>query len=312
MKPVRKPVIKRIGIIIITALAIYTAVSFTATKLIYDGIFARFDSRDSVPQALESMVTQRIQKEYICGDNRLTGYLYRSGEGTSLVVLAPGFHASADDYLWQIQSLLEYGWSVFAFDPTGSCDSGGDSAVGFSQALLDLEATLAYIESQDRFGCEDILLFGHSRGGYAACCALRSDYDIAAVVSISGINSPMDGIMAAATEQVGLLAYGNYGFLWLYETMLFGADIVNYTAEQAISESNVPVLVVQGSNDRRAPADRYSIYSKKEAIRSDRTEYLLCSQPEQDGHSNLLFDGSGGANGALMAKIHGFYLKSIS
>ena len=315
MISVKKSTLKRVLIIIITALIAFSAVSMIATKIIYDSIFVRYDG-EPIPAAapLTDMVNSREKQEYYSGNNRLSGYLYRShGDNATgtLIVLAPGFHAGADDYLWQIKSLLDYGWSVFAFDATGSCDSEGDSYVGFPQVLWDMEATLDYIEENDRFGYDEIALMGHSRGGYAVCCALGSEYDISAVVTVSGVNSAMEGVIGSATEYVGPLAYGNYGFLWLYQAMLFGPETLNKNADEEISNSDVPVLVIHGAMDEDVPIDRYSIISHADEIESDRVEYVICSEPDQDGHTDLLFDEDGTANRELMAQINDFLIRSI-
>lgn len=315
MTSAKKSIFKRIGIIIIAAFLLFSAMSMVITKLVYDAIFVRYDGEvDIVSPALLTMVETRQEVSYLSGDNRLAGYLYTASSDApqdTLVVIAPGFHAGGDDYLWQIHSLLAYGWAVFAFDPTGSYGSQGDSAVGFAQELCDLDATLAYIEQNDRFGYADIALLGHSRGGYAACCAVGYDYDIAAVVSVSGINSAMEGVMSASVEQVGPVAYGNYPFLWLYQAMLFGSETLNKQACEEISAADVPVLIVHGSDDQEVPAERYSILSHREKITNDKVEYLICSTPEQNGHTSVLFDSDGTANDDLMAAINAFLLESI-
>ena len=309
MKTVKMRRVKRIWIIIITTLFIYCAVSITATKLIYDGIFSRYDkAAHNIAPELEQLAGNAQVHNFPSGENNLKGYLYRSGKDCGLVVLAPGFHACAQDYLWQIKSLTDYGWSVFAFDPTGTCSSEGDRAVGFPQELLDLEAALKYVETCDRFGYNDIMLLGHSRGGYAACCALSYDYDISAVVSISGIDSAMDGVMGAAEEKIGKIAYGNYGFLWLYQAYLFGRDTLNLSAAEAISSRDVPVLVIHGSEDQQVPVDRYSILSHKGEITSGQVEYAVYTA----GHTDILFDEEGGANSVLMKQIHEFFTKSVA
>lgn len=307
---------KRVLIIAAIAVILFCAVSMAATKLIYDSIFVRWDG-DPLPisPGLEALVEGRQEQIYPCGENLLTGYLYRcTGENArdTLIVLAPGFHAEADDYLWQIASLVEQGWSVFAFDPTGSGRSQGDSSVGFSQELLDLDETLSFIEDNQRFGYDSLALWGHSRGGYAVCCALEYEYEIAAVVSVSGVNSAMEGIMGYSTAYIGPAAYGNYGFLWLYQTMLFGARTVNLSADEEISQSEVPVLVVHGAADESFPMDRNSVIAHRDEITSERVEYLVCSEAERNGHTSLLFGEDGTANEELMAQIHDFLERSIS
>ena len=312
----KKSKLKRVLIIIVAVILSFSAASMLATKLIYDMIFVRYDAPDrEVPAALSQMVADREVVQYEADGVRLEGYLYRcNGENAkdALVVIAPGFHAGADDYLWQIQSLLDYGWSVFAYDPTGSCNSGGESYVGFPQQIIDMEATLGYLESKHRFGYEKIALLGHSRGGYAAACALETDYEIDAVITVSGVNSAMEGIMGHASAYVGPVAYGNYGFLWLYQVMLFGTDTVNATADEAISGSDVPVLIVHGAQDDQFPMDKNSIISHSDEIQREGVEYVICKTPGQDGHTDLLFSPDGGENTELMAQIHDFLERSIA
>ena len=281
-----------------------------ATKMIYDGIFVRYDEPAQIPQALSATVQQRHVCQFPSGENQLTGYYYGAAEPESapgLIVLVPGFSAGGDDYVWQIRELLDYGWGVFTFDATGTLRSQGESQVGFSQLVADLEAALKYVENNRRFGYNELVLLGHSRGAYAACCALAQPRDVAAVVSVSGVNSPMECIMQMSSQYVGPVSYGNYGFLWLYQAMLFGADTLQLQAAEIISESNVPVLLIHGSEDRQIPVDTGSIISHREQIASAQVEYLLLD----GGHTDLLYDADGTANNALIKKIHEFLLRAL-
>lgn len=315
MASAKKSTFKRVLIIILAVLMTHCAVSMVVTKVVYDSIFGRYDPQpQTLSWELETLVAQRQELYYDGGGVTLAGYLYRctaDDPRDTLIVLAPGFHAGGDDYLWQIRSLLAKGWSVFTFDPSGSCQSEGDSYQGFPQEVLDLDATLNYIESNQRFGYESIALMGHSRGGYAVSCVLGYDHDIAAVVSVSGVNSAMEGIMGYSTDYVGPLAYGNYGFLWAYQAMLFGAETVDLQAHEEISQSSVPVLVVHGANDRDFPPEENSIYAHRDEITREGVEYLLLDKEGQSGHTDLLFDGQSGANEVLMSQISQFLEKSI-
>ena len=309
-----KAFLRRCGLIIISAILIFCCISMVATKIIYDAIFIRFDGEYSIPAELMNMVESREAFEYQSGDSTLSGYLYRSDAQSpqdALVVIAPGFAAGADSYLWQIKSLTDMGWSVFAFDVTGCYSSDGESTVGFSQEIFDLKATISYIENSNKFGYNDIVIIGHSRGGYAACCSLNSDFEIAAVVSVGGVNSAMEGIMSASVDMIGPIAYGNYGFLWFYQATLFGADTVGLSAHKEIEKSNLPVLIIHGAEDEKIPLDKYSIFSYKDDIKSESAEFILWDEPNHSGHTNLLFDPDGRANAELMKAINDFLIKSI-
>ena len=301
---------KRIPIIIITVLLAFCAVSMAATKMIYDRIFARYDTPANIPKALCQMVKDRQVCQFPSDGQVLAGYYYRAKEPSKapgLIVFVPGFHAGGDDYLWQISQLLDYGWGVFTFDNTGTLQSAGDSQVGFSQSVPDLQAALKYVENHQRFGYNKLVLIGHSRGAYAACCALENTQDVAAVVSVSGVNSAMEAVMQMSTNAIGPVSYGNYGFLWLYQAMLFGADSLDMQASEVISKSTVPVLVVHGIRDADFPPDAGSIISHKEEIQSSQVEYLLYDA----GHTDIMYDADGTANDGLMEQIHQFLMRSI-
>lgn len=296
---------KRVWIGIIVFLIINFIAVVILTKGIYDSSFRRYDTLAPVPEALAGLVEEREMLAIPCGAHQLCGYLY-PGTREGLVVVVPGNHAGADDYLWQIKSFSDYGWGVFAFDPTGCCRSGGDSAVGFSQILEDIHAVLGYLETQDRFGYESLLLFGHSRGGYGVCGAADEAVRADAIVAVSGVNSCMEAIIQPVADKVGFLAYSNYPLLSLYQRMLFGEDAATDALADA-GASGIPTLVVQGEADLQFPPDRYSIYAHGQQSGAENIEYHLCA----GGHTDLLFDADGTANDALMNKINQFFAINI-
>lgn len=291
--------------IVITVLVVVIS-TFAVTKIVYDAVFKRYDCVEN-HYSVSDISGKEIK--FSSGENRLHGCLY-GNTGEILVVFIPGFHACIDDYLPQIKSFTDSGFGVFAFDPTGSGKSGGDTAVGFSQIIYDLDAALETVRKNDNFGFKHTVLFGHSRGGYAACCAVKDDYDISAVVSVGGINSAMEGVIAPVAETVGFLAYSNYPMLWAYQAMLFGTETIGRDAAEIISSTGVPTLIVHGNNDQQVPRDEYSVISHRGEITSENVEYIICDTPGMDGHIDLLFDGDT-ANEQLMNSIKDFYLRSV-
>ena len=93
--------------------------------------------------------------------------------------------------------------------------------------------------------------------------------------------------------------------------MLFGGDIANRKAVSAINESGVPTLIVHGTQDTAVPMEEFSIISHKEDITAQNTEYFLCDEPQQDGHTNLLFDTDGTANDELMDVVENFLTEHV-
>lgn len=304
---------KKVLSYIIIAILAFILASFTATKVIYDACFPRYSpvccTEGASADTLISNWSEPVS--FNSGESVLKGYHFK-GTKDALIVFATGHNSCTHDYTEQIKSFLDYGWGVFIYDNMGNGLSEGDSAVGFPQSLCDLLSALDYIEKNNKLGYNELLLFGHSRGGYAVCNALASKFDIAGVVSVAGINSAMEGIIEPAERKAGFLAYVNYPFLWLYQTAIFGKEMVDANAVTAINNSSVPTLIIHGSCDQTVSKDDFSIYSHKNEITSKTAEFLLYDEPEKNGHVDILFEADGSANADLMGIINGFYNQAIN
>lgn len=295
-------------IIIAVVLVVF---SFGATKVIYDSCFPRYDGSITEPCIeLDRLNETKTKTVFLSGKNNLTGYLFPpcDGNSDSLIILAQGMNATYSDYLWLIKAFTDSGYGVFVFDPTGCGESEGESAVGFPQMLKDLEAALKHLESNDNFGYASIFLFGHSRGGYAVCCATAFEFDITAVVSVNGINSAMEGVMMPAVKVIGNIAYTNYPLLWMYQVLLFGADTVDASAADALYNTETPALVIHAAGDAIVPTDRFSIVSHKEDAKLNNVVWMPNYGTEtENAHTDILFDNNGRANSDLIKLITDFF-----
>ena len=295
---------KRVLRVITITFAAFVLLSLAATKLVYDGIFRRYD-----PQTAACSCVEREMPRFMAGENELQGYYYPSSEKKVLVLLAPGFHAGADSYAQQIRCFQERGWGVFSFDPTGSYESGGESYVGFPQEIYDLSAAIDYLDSCDRYGYEALVLFGHSRGGYAVCAMAASDYDISAIISVAGVNSAMDAVIEPAADAVGPLAYVNYPFLWLYQSLLFDYDTANLEVSELLNSTEIPTLIIHGVADETVSHDAHSVMAHRAEIQSGNVHFLSWEERGAQGHVDILYDTDGTANEELMAEIAAFIEK---
>jgi alpha-beta hydrolase superfamily lysophospholipase len=127
--------------------------------------------------------------------------------------LAHGLGGGADDYLPQIMFFVNHGYKVLGYNCTGSYESEGKSTIGFSQAVLDLDAALNYVEQEDSLNGLDVLLFGHSWGGFAVTNILNYDHDITAVVSVAGVNSAKTFVENIMLDRLGVV--------WLFRKTIF-------------------------------------------------------------------------------------------
>lgn len=285
MASFKKKTAARIAGIVALCLLLNVILAFFITKTVYDGVFERYENGDCLSSGSAGASFESF--EILSGENRLSAKLFDS-EGDTLVVIAHGLNGcSADFYTW-IEAFVSDDKDVFIFDMTGACESEGESSVGFYQASLDLFAVLSYIEKELDY--EKVFLFGHSRGGYAACSVLSSsEHNIDGVISVSSPNSPMEAVICPAVKAVGPLAYGNYPMLWLYQASLFGGEAVSLSAAEAVCDSDVPVLVVHGNDDSTVPPDSFSLYSHKDEIDRENVQFLLA----EGDHVSVLRDENG-------------------
>ena len=234
---------------------------------------------------------------YDCGENKLAGYMYKASEGSkSLIIIVPGFHSKTADYSGVISAFSQNGFDVFCFDSTGHGESGGDSSVGFPQINNDLKSTVEFIQNSDEFDYNDVYLFGHSRGGYAACCLPEYNNGISAIISVNAVDSAMDGIMAYSVASVGPFAYVNYPFLSAYQSLIFGTELSGVKASDTIKETEVPVLVIQAEEDENLAEGGFSLYSQKDKITSDNVSFLWYDLKGSCGHTSILYDDNGVVN----------------
>jgi alpha-beta hydrolase superfamily lysophospholipase len=221
------------------------------------------------------------------GKNTLTGYLFGEQNTKGLVVLAPGIGEGTEHYLAEVMYFVDHDWRVFTFEYTGSYASEGENSVGLPQARLDLEAALAFIESDDALSHLPVVLWGHSWGGYAVAAVLRDHPAISAVATLSGFNSPMELLEEQVRREAGVLGAVETPFAWVYQIVRFGRS-AEVSALDGINAVDTPVMIIHGSADESVSYDGAGIIAHRERITNPNVVYKTCSAVNHNGHRNLL------------------------
>ncbi len=282
---------KKTIIILASLVIVYILVSSVLTKIIYDQSFPRYQRHDD---SINASVRYRDVEEdhprtlvnFESNGNQLQGYLYPNEEAIGLVVIAHGIGGGADSYMVYTTWFLEQGWAVFNYDATGSFDSEGDTTKGFPQSLIDLENALTYVDGNDTINHLDIVLFGHSWGGYAVVNALHLRDDIKAVVSVAAPSNANDMIVEQASNMMGVFAATQRPFLSAYQSLLFG-NYARYDAVDAMNNSAAHVMIIHGVNDTVVRYDGSAMIARRANITNPNVTYVTMEQPGKDGHNNL-------------------------
>lgn len=285
----KKNPIKIIIISLLVFIFVFSVLSFIVVKVNFDDIFGRTALDDFTAFLRYSDIKDKYPREplsFMSGENKLQGYLYGSENTKGLVVISHGLGGGAENYTAETKRFVDEGYQVFGYDNTGCCQSEGANCVGLVQSVIDLDAALTYVEQEQRFNDLPILLYGHSWGGYAVTAIFNYEHDIAASVSVAGFNNPMEMITEWAERMMGGIAYAEYPYIWLYQKTIFGNDL-DITAVQGINNTDTPILLLHGTEDKTIEIDRSAIMAYRDEITNPNVQYKICDKEKQNGHNSL-------------------------
>ncbi|MFH5881335.1 alpha/beta hydrolase family protein [Liberiplasma polymorphum] len=282
---------KKIGIILTSIVLLFVVVSGVLTKITYDQSFPRYNRHDETINAFirYSDIEEDYERTLVNFDsngNSLQGYIYPNSEALGLVVIAHGIGGGADSYLAYTKWFLDNGWAVFSYDATGSFDSEGKTTKGFPQSLIDLESALNYIETNESINDLELVLFGHSWGGYAVANILHLNDNIKAVVTAAAPSNADDMILEQATKMLGFFAITQKPFLAMYQRLLFG-EYAKYDAIDAINQSNAHVFIIHGEQDEMVSYTGSAIIARNSLITNPNVITMVSTIDGKNGHNNL-------------------------
>ena len=270
-----------------------TTAAATAHIAIYDKIFQRYERPDyTITPGLICIdrLNDNITKEEISfysDDVLLKGNYYTCNNPKGIVIIAHGIHSGGDDYLSFIRYFIKNDFNVFSFNYKGTYDSKGDSTVGFCEALVDLDHAIDYILSEEKFNNLPLFLFGHSWGGYAVCAVLSLQDKINACASVAGMNNGFTIISEKADQYAGKIAAPSKPFFDIYQRFLF-KDYVKYDAIKGINNSNIPIVLAHGVDDKLILFNKQSIISCNNKFKNGNIKYYI-GKGFQGDHTDILY-----------------------
>ena len=115
----RSRVLRRI---LLLALAVYLICSVAAVQVMNAALFGRADEPDGLTVRYADVAADypRQTVTFSSGSAQLTGWLYPAEDAAALVVIAHGLGADAEVYLPETMHFVDEGYSVLAYDATGT------------------------------------------------------------------------------------------------------------------------------------------------------------------------------------------------
>ena len=219
----------------------------------------------------------------------------------AIVLLVPGIAASGLHYMPLIEAFVAEDYAVLTLedaplreieahftDDEESRNCSLDSAdAGLPGVLIRLRAAIAWVKSeQNALSKRPLILFGHSRGAYAAGSVLSFE-DADAAVLVSGFDSSGDMLLNKAAGAAGPAAYLFYPYARLYEIVKFGPYALSSVTKGAL-DSDTPVLIAQCLDDESIPAEK-GILHFEECLRDDADVRFL---PMDHGGHTPVYEGA--------------------
>ena len=252
-------------------------------SIAYEKLFSRYERPDyAVTPGLRcyDRIAERLPRKCFSfpSDNiSCAGYYYPAESPKGLIAFAHGLHTGADDYLSIFEFFVRHGYSIIAFDGKGTYDSKGNSTVGLSEALVELDHLIDLIEEDPAFNALPLFTVGHSCGGFAASAVLSLHPNIRAAMTISAMNDANTLITGKGFIYTSILGLPETkmtsAFLNETQKNLFGS-YTELNGAAAINSVSCPVLIAHGIKDMvvEYPSPVSLIFHKNE-IRSENVTY---------------------------------------
>lgn len=187
-------------------------------------------------------------------NNKLIGnILYHKDKNDKIIIFANGINSNTFNYLSEINFLCSLGYTIYSYDNTGTCRSEGKSLRGMSQAVIDLNNCISAVKKEHPN--KEIILVGHSMGGYAVCNAINY-HNIKKVIAIA----PFDNVVDVTYENIYSYSKKNFLFFKTLYSILLKCRFKEYSSLKSFSSiknTNCEVLVIQGTEDRTVIPNKF-------------------------------------------------------
>ncbi|MBE6589905.1 MAG: alpha/beta fold hydrolase [Ruminococcaceae bacterium] len=274
-----------VGIFVFLFFILMLLTHWIIKKRFYRGSYPKGPTAERFYKDFSTRYSRRPISFY-SGKHRLQGYVYGEENTQGMVVFAHGIGVGHETYIKELLWLVDQGWCVLAYDATGSCESEGDSTGGLVQSALDLHAALSWVEREERLSHLPVCLMGHSWGGYAVAAVLAFGHNVRASASISGYSDPLRMIAEFARSNMGRATCLLIPFVWLWMRMRHGR-LGSLTAIKGINKSDVPVLLIHGTEDELVTLETVSIVREASNIKNPNVQMLLVDAKGQSGHGSI-------------------------
>jgi dipeptidyl aminopeptidase/acylaminoacyl peptidase len=199
-------------------------------------------------------------------------YYYDNPCESRIIVFDHGMGGGHLSYMKEIEMLARRGYKVFSYDHTGCMESEGESTVGFSQSLSDLDCCLKALKSDDKYKDKTFAVMGHSWGGFSTLNISAFHPDLTHIVVLSGFVS-VEKMIA------------RFGSLKKYIAEIekkANPDYVTCDAAASLNNTSAKVLLIYSDNDKMVNKEINYDYLVSELSKRENTTFVLESNKDHN------------------------------
>lgn len=218
-------------------------------------------------------------------DDELKGLLLvPDRDPEALIVMTHGYNMSCENYMPLAHRFCDSGFEVLMFDGTGCGMSGGPGIYGLPQHVLDMKSVLDTVVQDDKLKGFPLLLFGHSWGGYAACCvSLLSSYPIRAILTCAAFRKSLSSMIPTIKRRYPAAANLFISVTEAIEKILF-KKTASFTSSDGLRKAACPAKLYHSRDD--AVLDHKESF---EAMKKELADIETISFTSLDGRNHDLY-----------------------
>lgn len=197
------------------------------------------------------------------------------------VIMCHGYKGNAYNLGFQAYNFVKMGYNVLAIDGRASGKTEGKYIGMGSLEKSDLKGYVNFILARDPQA--QIALYGISMGAAEVMMASADDLpqNVKAIVEDSGYSDVWSMLKRQTRETLHILPEPILFLASVYAKLVIGLDFKKASAVEAVKKTNIPILFIQGTEDRCIPFEMFdtlykSCASEKETYVVEGADHMQC------------------------------------
>lgn len=285
-----------IAISTLVILVILIAPLFLVYQIYQESFGEPVETPDALAYPFDEFPEMNVEEFVIERDDNQDLYTYlmtSENDGvdpSALIVLSPGLGGAAEFYTPLIDYLVQSGYNVLTYDPSGhdkTAEADGEGFGSFSQGMKDADDVLTYVnENHEDFDSLPIVAMGHSWGGYSLGGALEWHPEINVAVLFAAFDRP-GLLMDAETEAMSGPVFATIlkPYYRIYEFINNG-KYARQTVVDGVTNAETPTLMLHSEDDEITDGPLSFDIFEEELSSLDWVDIVV---DEDRGHSFLYY-----------------------